>query len=440
VTRLELESALAFALASGQRSGDRSGRPGDQRADRRPPATTIAPVATGRGLTGGRIRLGVLATHAIQYQAPLYRELARRGRVRLEVAFLTDAGASTYLDPGFGRPVRWDIDVLSGYQHTTLRAGGSPATDPAALGRLARWIRRQDAVVVHGYSSPWMVAAIGLARAAGRPYLLRCESWPRGGQPRWRVARDGLVRSVVRHCAAGLTIGVHNDDFYASFGAPRQVFAPYSVDNERFRAGAVAGRTDRPAQLRALGLPDDRPVVLFAAKLIARKRPVDLIDAVRRLDGRVSLLMVGDGPLLEEVRARTAGLPAACVGFVNQTDLPRYYGLADILALPSEHETWGLVVNEAMAAGALPVVSDAVGAGPDLVDGLGQVFGVGDVAGLTDCLTAAARDLGERGLAARIRTRVDRYSLAATAAGFEQAAVLATGRVDPGWPEPVERP
>jgi len=116
----------------------------------------------------------------------------------------------------------------------------------------------------------------------------------------------------------------------------------------------------------------------------------------------------------------------------DQAELPSYYGLADVLALPSEQENWGLVVNEAMAAGALPVVSDAVGAAPDLVEGLGHVFPVGDVGRLAHCLAAAADTVEdpETGpqLRTRVRERVNRYSLAATAEGYESAAELAVSR------------
>ena len=65
----------------------------------------------------------VLADHPIQYQAPLYQELATRGVVDLEVAFLAETGARPAYDPGFGVTLAWDIDLLSGY-HSTLLAGG----------------------------------------------------------------------------------------------------------------------------------------------------------------------------------------------------------------------------------------------------------------------------------------------------------------------------
>ena len=86
------------------------------------------------------------------------------------------------------------------------------------------------------------------------------------------------------------------------------------------------------------------------------------------------MLFVGDGVLAERVQASISPANGVVTGFVNQSDLPIYYHAADILVLPSDEETWGLVVNEAMAAGTLPVVSDKVGCAPDLVDGVGEVL------------------------------------------------------------------
>ena len=83
--------------------------------------------------------------------------------------------------------------------------------------------------------------------------------------------------------------------------------------------------------------------------------------------------MLGDGPLSAEVRHFEARLPIRCLGFINQADLPGWYACGEVLVLPSEKEPWGLVVNEAMACGLVPVVSDAVGCAPDLVAGVGEI-------------------------------------------------------------------
>jgi glycosyltransferase involved in cell wall biosynthesis len=379
-------------------------------------------------------RLGVFDLNPIQYHTPLYQRLAARGNVHLDVLYLSDHGLKPVLDPGFGVPVAWDIDLLSGYEHAFL--AGSRA---ARARQLVRWLRRHDAVVTYGHSNLWMLAAAAAARACGVPYLLRGDSGPRGQSGGARgAARYVVARVVVGGSAGGLAVGRGNEQFYARYGAPRTVFAPFSVDNARFGAPPAVGRA---ALLARWGLDDRYPVVMFCGKLRPAKRPLDLAAAVARLDLPVSVLFVGDGTLAEEVTALLPPGRGAVTGFVNQAELPSYYHAADILVLPSESEPWGLVVNEAMTAGVLPVVSDRVGCAPDLVADLGEVYPSGDVAALTAALRRGLGRLGDPGLAGSLRQRVAEYSIDATAAGFEQAtaAVMAEGRRPATVREPILR-
>jgi glycosyltransferase involved in cell wall biosynthesis len=162
-------------------------------------------------------------------------------------------------------------------------------------------------------------------------------------------------------------------------------------------------------------------VVIFSGKLIPRKRPLDAVEAIQRCEGKVSLLILGDGLLRDGLRKFEAGLPIRCVGFVNQEDLPRWYACGTVLALPSERETWGVTVNEGMACGLVPVVSDSVGCAADLVEGVGEVVPTGDIAKLTAALLKTSFDAPTR--AAAIRRRLDRFTVAETAGGYEQAAI-----------------
>jgi len=379
-------------------------------------------------------RLGVLGLNPIQYHTPLYQRLAARANVQLDVLFLSDHGLKPALDPGFGVPVAWDIDLLSGYQHEFLAGSAS-----ARARRLARWLRWHDAVVTYGHSNPWMLAAAAGCRASGVPYLLRGDSGARGQSGGIRgAARYAIARAVVAGCAGGLAVGRGNEQFYERYGAPRIYFAPYSVDNERFAAPPAVSR---PALLARWGLDDRRPVIMFCGKLRQSKRPLDLAAAAARLGSQASVLFVGDGALAGEVGSMLAPGLGAVTGFVNQAELPSYYHAADILALPSQTEPWGLVVNEAMTAGALPIVSDRVGCGPDLVAGLGEVYPCGDVDALTAALRRGLARIGDPGLADSLRQRVAGYCIDATAAGFERAAVEAAavgrrrgGRPDRGGP------
>ena len=112
---------------------------------------------------------------------------------------------------------------------------------------------------------------------------------------------------------------------------------------------------------------------------------------------------------------------------MNQTELPSYYHAADILVLPSETEPWGLVVNEAMAAGVLPIVSDRVGAAPDLVAGIGEIYPCGDVDALAAALQRGLLRINDSGVADAVREQVARYDVGVTVRGFEQAALAVAG-------------
>jgi glycosyltransferase involved in cell wall biosynthesis len=367
-------------------------------------------------------RLGVLDFHPIQYHAPLYRLLAERGHVELDVLYLRSPGPRARVDPGFGVPVAWNVDLLSGYASRFPRPGRGA---PGRLLELARWARSRDVVVIHGHSDPWMLAGALACAVLRTPYLLRGDAGPdsRAAGPR-RAARELVARAVVSRSAGGLAVGERNAAFYRKYRAPSVTFAPHSVDNRRFAQDPPERDRDL---LRRLGLPaSGRPVILYCGKLQPYKRPLDAVAAVARLGREVTLLMVGDGPLAGPARAGLAPGRGVVTGFVNQAELPAYYHAADILVLPSEAEPWGLVVNEAMAAGVLPVVSDGVGAAPDLVAGLGEVYPRGDVAALAAALDRALGRLADPDLPKRLRERVDRYGIEATAAGFERAAAQAT--------------
>ena len=294
-------------------------------------------------------RMGVLAYGPIQYHTPLYQLLARRGNVELDVLYLSDGGYRPAVDPGFGVPVAWDIDLLSGYTHEFLAAAERPADRVGRMRTLMRWVPGHDVVVVNGYYSPWMLSAMAICRGLSVPYLLRASAHPRGqATGARRVIRQAGTRVVVAASAGGLSMGLLNDEFYRRAKARRIIFAPNSVDNDRF---AVPSHLTRAGLLARHGLGDRKPVILFCGKLFPRKRPLDLTAAVGLLRHDATVLFVGDGSLADQVRSSLRPGGGAVTGFVNQAELPAYYQAADVLVLPSQAEMWGLVINEAMAAG-----------------------------------------------------------------------------------------
>jgi len=364
-----------------------------------------------------RAVLTIFALHVIQYQAPLYAELAQHPDLDLHVAFFSDKGAKPYFDAGFARRVRWDIDLLAGYEHSFVPR--SPLRRLLAV--LAR-VRRSDAILVHGHSAPWMLITTLLATLTRTPYLLRGDSWVEGTATGWRkTVRNAVVRLVVGRSAAGLGNGIRNADFYRAFGCREVVMAPYSVDNERFRTGADQARRGREGRLRALGLDPSLPTIISAAKLSPVKRPLDLVGSLPWMKFQANLVFVGDGKLASSVAEAARGQRVAMLGFVNQTDMPAALALGDIFALASDVEPWGLVVNEAMACGLLPVVSDRVGCAPDLVEGVGETFPAGDVRALAAALDRAVARLRDDSWRREAGCRLDSRDLRATAAGYARA-------------------
>ena len=368
------------------------------------------------------LRLGIVASHPIQYQSPLFRCLADRAVVDIEVLYLSRGPAGGY-DPGFGRHVEWDLDLLEGFSSSF-----APTHGPSVR-YLRRWMRAQrvDVVLVHGYADAGMVKAAVAARSLGLEYLLRGEShvegYTRGAK---RLLRDALARLAVRNAAVGLSIGTRNDEFYEHFGARRTVRSPYSVDTARFATVADEVRADpveRADRLRSFGLSPDAPVLVFSGKLQSWKRPGDAVAAIAALDGAVSLLVVGDGPLRPSLEERAEGLPVAFAGFVNQSEIPEVYALGDALVLPSDREPWGLVVNEGMACGLLPIVSDRVGCASDLVEGVGSVY----PCGVVPALSAAVRRHLLAGSPDRslIASRLSEFTIERSAEGIEAAVTSA---------------
>ena len=399
------------------------------------------------------VRLAYLVSHPIQYQAPLLRRIAREPDIDLTVLFGSDFSVRGYQDRGFGVEVQWDVPLLDGYRSEFLpRLRDTGAVSP--LSPISRGILRRlcapdgspafDALWVHGYASVNALHGILAANALGIPVLLRAESWL-ADRPRHlaTLAAKELFFALLRPAiAATLPIGSRNRDYWARYLGPEmpQFLMPYAVDNEYFAARAEAADS---AQLRAeLELSPGRPVILFASKLQARKHADHLIEAYHRLCSSAPsslpyLVIVGDGkerPRLETLAAELRLEGVRFAGFRNQSELPAFFALAQIFVLPSRHEPWGLIVNEAMASGCAVIVSDDVGAHADLIaDGVeGFVYPTGDVGALA---AALGEVLAEPGAAARMgeaaRARIATWDLEAGVRGLRQALAAVTHTLRP---------
>jgi glycosyltransferase involved in cell wall biosynthesis len=370
-----------------------------------------------------KMRVAVVTTHPIQYQVPWLRLLAAHPGIELQVYF---AMIPDSVEQGreFGVAFEWDVPLLEGYQWQVLE-NRSPRPSLTEFGgcdtpSIRAEIRRGrfDAVIVNGWVVKTCIQALIACRLTGTACIVRGEV--NGLQERvwWKRLGHRLLLSQYGSC---LSIGRNNRRYLLERGvAEDAIFStPYCVDNPFFAAGAQQwlDSEGREALRRRFGLDARKPVFMFSGKFVDKKRPGDIVDAVRMLESTGELdfevLMVGDGPLGAELRERSQGLPISYAGFLNQSQITAAYAAADALVLPSDAgETWGLVVNEAMACGLPAFVSDKVGCAVDLVEEgrTGSVFACGDVASLAATLNRAAAEpekLRQQGQAAAARVHAD---------------------------------
>lgn len=384
-------------------------------------------------------RLAIVASHPVQYISPWLVQLAARGDLELRVFYLWDLGVSSAPDPGFGQPLRWDIPMLEGYDHQFV-ANRAPDPgnhhffgyiNPGIVGAVRAW--RPDAILLMNYAFLSYLLLLLDPRLWGTPFLFRGDSHDLGRSDSARSRLMRLLRSLLfRRFAAFLVAGNANHSYYRACGVPnaRLFMGRHAVDNARFLAAAPQAARQARELRQQLGIGSER-VILFVGKFVAIKRPLDLVRAYGALPQELitgsRLVFVGDGPLLEPLRelADSLGLRGVHVlPFQNQSMMPAIYSLGDLLVLPSQSETWGLVVNEAMNLDCPAIVSDHVGCSHDLVlpGETGWVFTTGDVQGLSRCLAEALAE-PERlaAMGRQARRHVARFSYEGLTASLLQA-------------------
>ncbi len=352
-----------------------------------------------------RYRVLLVCSHPVQYASPILRQMAQHARLDIEVAYCTLQGAEAALDPEFGIQVKWDVPLLDGYRWVLV----PPKVAKPRLGVFwglinpGLWplIRNGnfDAVFVFGYAylSFWIAnLATKLSRSA---LIMSSDATTLASMDGkgWK----GPIKKLLLPRVFGLAEAVCDGSsgtvrLLESLGVRKEriILSPGATDNDYFLA---ACRTfSREDLRRQWNIPSEATVVLFCGKLQAWKRPQDLLQAFSQACvGSAYLLFVGEGPMRAQLEAMAQDLGLAervrFLGFLNQSQLPAAYVAADLLVLPSEFETFGLVVGEAMVCGLPVVVSDHVGARFDLVDGHGT--GVVYPAGNVEALTRVLHDL-----------------------------------------------
>jgi glycosyltransferase involved in cell wall biosynthesis len=274
---------------------------------------------------------------------------------------------------------------------------------------------RFDVLVIGGWSLMATQLAIAWARLRRVPYFIVAENHLREDRPAWvRLVKSLVLRQVIPHASGSLVPGSLGREHALHYGARPEsiVVFPNTIDVVAYRRASERLAKRRAEIRRRFGFQEETVVIAHVARLLAHKGARDAVEAVARArqltESSLHLLLVGDGPLRValEQRVRELGLTVTFAGFREGGRLLECYVTADIFALLSHRDPWGVVVNEAAAFGLPLILSDAVGAAADLLrtGENGELVRVGDVDDQARAIAALANDAG-------LRARYGRRSL-----------------------------
>jgi glycosyltransferase involved in cell wall biosynthesis len=348
--------------------------------------------------------------------------MAQDARVDVLTAYCSLPDTRLWRDPEHLTKEAFDLPMLDGYSWVRV-----PNYSPVPrLGKfyglinpgIIRLVAKADCCIIYGhaYISFWL--AIVTAKLLGKPLLLGTDATSlqsHYGAGNWKSSLKKKVFPFFYNRIADLVLvpSTASRRFICSLGVAeeRVALTPYVVDNEAI--AVIADASDRQKIRAEWRIPEKATVAVVCAKFLARKRPQDALQAFAQANAPDSyLVMAGDGPMWDSLQneAERLGIKdrVRFIGLVKYSRLPEIYAASDVLVFPSEHEPYGLPVNEAMICGIPAIVSDRVGAGIDLVenDKTGFVYPCGDVAALAAILRRVLSDrerLKRMGDAARQR-------------------------------------
>lgn len=345
----------------------------------------------------GKIELAIYTMHPIQYHAPIFRELAKIEELETTVLYADVLGLAENYNPEFKTVIKWDVPLLDGYTYQFFNnyawkriSGFFSRINPGIFFHML--ICRYDAVLIHGYQtfSAWLV--LFAAKLVGTKVIVRGEAISKKGHLSWKGRQARRVVRWFLGCSDAVMYScTGNRSYWKELDVPEEkmFFIPCAVDNDFFYQERMQYLPEREEMRKELGIDRDDFVVLFSARFTERKRPMDLIEAIAKIDHKkIALLFVGDGPEREKMESRVKQyrIRALFTGFVNQGELPRYYTLADMFAVISSYDASPKALNEALNFSMPAVCSDCVGTAHDLVqDGVnGYVVPAGNIGAIAD--------------------------------------------------------
>lgn len=327
-------------------------------------------------------KLAIILSHPVQYYSPLFVAAAKQ--LELKVFYGFKPNAQEQGKEGFGKAFEWDVDLLSGYDFEFVdNLAQNPSSafykgcDTPTIGERLKSFGATH-VISFGWHLKMYRQALSYCNKNKIPIAVRGDSQLNPRLPLWKkLLKKIYYPYFLRKYDAFLSVGKRNKAYLNYYGVSdhKIIFSPHAIKQDFWKVEHKK--------------TSERFVFIWVAKFIPKKRPLEAIKAFKKLldeepqlRDKTELRMVGSGELMKQAKAEAKEVKQIkFLGFKNQSELRQEYAQANCLLLTSDYgETWGLVVNEAFAAGVPAIVSDACGCSVDLIDGKsGKVYAIGEV-------------------------------------------------------------
>ena len=367
------------------------------------------------------MKLLIICTHPIQYVSPQLRLISQA--VDTKVIYISTQNAfkgdgSKNRDPGFGVELKWDNEILQGFDYefltnqplTTIEGFGGLVYLPALVSKINK--HKPKTILFFNHAPALTLLAALICGWSGKNIYIRTEATDQVKQRTWRVsfARDLLLRALYSRTRFIFPITSHGRIHCERRGVDcnRIQIVNYSPDTNWLQSEAVNYDNYRADLRKSLNIESDAMVFIYSGRFSIEKNIFSIPKAFSNCEelqgNNVHFISVGAGPLETEWLRRmnqVLGHKFHHLGFINQSKLCQTYAASDTLILPSkDRETWGLVVNEALAMNCSVVASSLVGCVKDLTE-LGapiQCFSPRSYTQLRSCLVTAKKEKDSRSL------------------------------------------
>ena len=366
----------------------------------------------------------VLVLHNIitPYRLPIFEALAQEWDL------------TVYFCQGKTADRQWQTS-LRGYTfphvvlpHRIVRIGSAASIvlNPDLPGRLAKQVYDVYIAGENPQNALSVLSVLLAAKLRRKPFI--CWSEHIEGErefatsgPLGHLLIETYRRIVYRHADSFVAYGTQATDFLVRRG----------VLPERIVTGVQVVPRDQTPSVKVskaeMGF-EGKKVILSVSYLVARKGLDVLIKAFRRMEREDAVLVIaGVGDQEDYLKRLASGANnIQFPGYIEGALKAKYYSVADIFVLPTLHDPWGLVVNEAMAYGLPIVVTDRAGCAPDLVSDNGFIVPAGDVDALRQALEQLLNDEELRKeMGDKSRQRIQPYDVAYAQQTFTRAIRLA---------------